>query len=357
MPESDTVVLWVRDAGSTIGDVADRAAVLYADGHSSTLLDPDESPEQPEGASALSKPPLAPKLEQGLGTCFLHSHWQGRRRKVLDVMRETGTSTKRYDRFRTCGESFWVLRSRDDPTRFKLARDFCHDRWCEVCGKLRAETIAANLLGLVGSARLRIVTLTLRHTGAALTEQIDRLYTCYKRLRRCRMWRERVSAAAAFFELTHNTETGEWHPHMHVLTQGGYLPWGDLRSEWLRATGDSHVVDVREVRQQNQILHYVTKYTCKPLAAKLYTQPELLAEVMQALRHRKLLILTGKWRAARVTRPPKNEEWTTLYHLYELANRAVAGSVDESLLLDYVYAHWADIIREGEFTYDLSKPP
>jgi hypothetical protein len=52
---------------------------------------------------------------------FRHSGWNQDRQRVYDALHRTGQSVARTTAFAYCGAHTYVLKSNDDPPRYKLA--------------------------------------------------------------------------------------------------------------------------------------------------------------------------------------------------------------------------------------------
>jgi hypothetical protein len=142
---------------------------------------------------------------------------------------------------------------------------------------------------------LRFITLTLKHGVGPLKTQIDRLGTCFTRLRHRKLWQSAVGGGASFVEIKRSKDGRHWHPHLHIVVEGRYLAQSALSADWLAVTGDSYVVDIRMIRDAAKVGSYVVKYASKPLDRSLYANPDWLDEAMIALRGRRLVATFGSW--------------------------------------------------------------
>jgi hypothetical protein len=55
-------------------------------------------------------------------------------------------------------------------------------------------------------------------------------------------------------------------PHIHAIVYGPYVPQKILSCAWQALTGDSYIVDIRQIRSVADALEYVFKYVSKPPA-------------------------------------------------------------------------------------------
>lgn len=251
---------------------------------------------------------------------FLHSGWQQDRLRIARAYEKLGKSVHKRLNFATCGGNWFVLRNKTDPTRFKLSPRLCRDRFCLICGRRRAAVIQANLVPLTKGRPTRFITLTIAQDQASLAQRIDRLMSGFRRLRRLAIWRERITAAAAFLEVKWSEKARGWHPHLHVVALGRFVPQGQLSAAWRDVTGDSFVVDIRLAQDRTELAKYLTKYVTKPIAADVVRDPDRLAEAIRALDHRKLIIPLHGWARAKLTKPPEDSGWESLGTIYELTD-------------------------------------
>lgn len=305
-----------------------QAAAAAAD----TSLVPDEIPDH-HGPCRVAPPATLPRT---LASDFRHSGWAAVRERVYAAMQAAGFPAGRLNRFAACGSHAWV-ESRGgmdltsvggsimQPDRYRIRCNHCRDRFCVPCANVRAGVVSRALIDLLNGRPARFITLTRKHTDAPLAEQVDALYVAYKKLRKHPIWVNKVSAAAAMLEITRNRDSGQWHPHLHVLAKGVYIPHDDLRDAWHHATGDSFIVDIRYIRDQAAAAGYVAKYVTKPMVATYSTSPEAVREALEALHHRRTVLLTGEWKSLRVESTADDAPWCYEGTLESLLCRAYAG--------------------------------
>jgi hypothetical protein len=244
----------------------------------------------------------------------MHSGWHRTRIRVYRALQAAFVRYARLNAFATCGATHWLLRSRTDPDRYKLVPHRCHDRFCVPCSRARSLTIRRNILANLPNVPCRFITLTLRAQDCPLSPQVTRLLACYRRLRKTRLWRSSVNGAIAFFELTYNSSTLRWHPHLHVIACGHFIPQRALSEAWLRETGDSPIVDIRYVTSRTKIASYVAKYATKPLHPSILRHPDALVEAIRALEHRKTISPSGRWARLRLLNEPSEDSWELVCH-------------------------------------------
>jgi len=317
-----------------------------------TNLVPDETTEHAHRSRI--EPPA--EVSASLGSTFRHTGWTRIRRRVYAAMNQLGLSATRLDRFAHCGDQAWLEarnacpwridpdppphhpRPKNRPTLFtdktRLRCNTCKDRFCVPCATVRARLVSNALIRLLEGRPARFITLTMVHTAAPLAEQLDKLYACYKRLRRTRLWVKHVDAAAATVEVTYNKTTNTWHPHLHVLAKGSYVPHQDLKAEWRRITRDSYIVSISLVQDERRAVNYLAKYVTKPMVHDYSTHQSALCEAIQALKGRRLVLLTGEWHALQVEKPAPDGVWEYVGTLETVLNRALAGDSEALGILD-----------------------
>ena len=171
----------------------------------------------------------------------------------------------------------------------------------------------------------RFITLTIRHSKERLEDLLTKLLHSFKELRRTRLWKKKVDGGCAFLEIKYSNG---WHPHLHLITVGDYLPHDELAKEWLRITKDSSVVDIRLIRDPATTARYVAKYASKPLSRELIFQPRLLREAIRTLPGRKLLWTFGSWRGWRIHEEKDETVWLTVGPLDVWLKLADAGDAE-----------------------------
>ncbi len=282
---------------------------------------------------------------QGLSERFRHSGWQRIRSLVYDSLRRTRQSVSRIVSFDSCGHAAFVYESVDLPVRYRLGGSSCRDRFCTPCARDRSRVLATNVLKALDNQPTRFLTLTLRQTTAPLSVTIDRLYSCFNKLRQRRIWRENVVGGCAFLELKWSSLNRRWNVHLHCMIHGSYIDQSRLSREWYQVTGDSKIIDIRFVKDDGKIAGYVTKYVAKPHNNTYINQSVLLDEVVASTRGRRLCFTFGDWRGMKLTESPKEGEWINLGSLTDVAALANAGDCDAIRAIDHICGNLAMEVR------------
>jgi hypothetical protein len=172
----------------------------------------------------------------------------------------------------------------------------CRERLCVYCARARAAALGDALLPLVQAmARPWFVTLTVKNRRD-LVECAAHLRVAFKKLRRRAWWKANVAGGIAVEEVTHNAQTGEWHPHLHLVIESDIpqvVLQGKLAELWAAVTGDSHIVDVRPFRgaEGAYTLREFCKYTAK--IGAIVEWPLLVRAYIDYARRRRLIVTFG----------------------------------------------------------------
>lgn len=261
-------------------------------------------------------------------TSFRHSHWKARRERVHAMLESAGVGTFALDRFAQCG-SGCVVEMTKGGEKVRLKACYCHSKHCEPCMRAKSNKIAANLrtrLGDTADGSVRFITLTLRHTKTPLTDQIKKLYASFRRLRSYPEWKESQCGGAAMLEVKYDAESGFWHPHLHILSEGNFLHKRDLSRLWHKATGDSFIADIRQMKDKNEVAHYVTKYISKGTSPGVWDSQSIAQEWILASKGVRTMLTFGTWRGFKLLHVAESDdEWRPVVTMIELYNRLAQG--------------------------------
>lgn len=312
-------------------------------------------------------PPLLGQLDPCLGRTglhhnelsqvFRHSGWAGHRRLVYEALKRTKQPLSRTSAFWECGSHAYVLKSVEDPPRWRVAGSSCHDRMCTPCATERSRTIAQNVIDKIGDQRVRFITFTLRHSTDALADLLAKLYDAFAKMRHTRLWKAHVSGGVAFLEVKYSDRVEGWHPHIHVLATGKWVAKAALQSTWHQITGDSYVVDIRLPGGKKNVAHYVTKYASKPLNTSFIHVPRLLDEAILALRGRRLCTTFGGWRGVLLVHKPDEDCWENVGPLAAWLQRAVDGDDEALFVLHQIDAGRTNVCMELKPVFARPPPP
>lgn len=289
-----------------------------------TSLDPRET----------SRGPIGPTLSS---TDFRHSFWRDRRPRMRRALQNAGAPAHRLTAWDRCGSCAWILLHPEHPGRARLVCHRCHDRFCEACQAERRRRVCRNLQDALTTRyrvkhphtavpRLRFLTLTLRSSTAPLREQLDRLYSCFGRFRHRKAIQRVMQGGISFLELTLNPRTRLFHPHLHILFEGDYLPQKVASDTWKSVTEDSYIVDIRAIKTIAQACSYVAKYASKGIGPSVLNSPNHLTESIEAVSGRRIFNTFGSWSQLGLTdQPPPEDGWYPIGTFADLQSRRHAG--------------------------------
>lgn len=194
---------------------------------------------------------------------------------------------------------------------YRLIPMRCDDVFCPRCANRRSVPLQKKVLSKMNQSRFEywFLTVTVKNRPQLTREFLTQMTAWFAELRETELWREHVIGGMYSLEVTFNRETGEWHPHYHVLIEvPKFEPDGKTRKKvplprdwvyaiqalWLRLTGDSHVVNVRRIhgrtskgrltRKVNmRAIRDLVKYATK--SADFAARPELVAEFCAAFKN------------------------------------------------------------------------
>lgn len=332
-----------------------RQAVL--DAHLSSSLDPSKHSPDVQKGLILAPPGTSLAMIRMTREALWEQAWRhsgsvAQRRKTYEALYRCEASAARLQRFIDCGSQCWVKLS---PARKEvcITSNNCRDRWCPACGRDRGTTMAASIAAQISEHKSKFVTLTRKHSHAPLTDQIDGIYDCFRRLRGRKWWSDRVHGGAAFLELHRGDKDGLWHVHLHILVESDYLPQGDLSKEWYKVTNDSTIVHIKAVPDLGSVARYVSKYVTKPASHAVYNDPASFDEMVVALKGRRLCATFGAWRGWTIEEdhPPK-VGWIEVCRLSHLWAEFRTGNPEAVAAWGLVAKRWPHLTERW-----TGKPP
>jgi hypothetical protein len=289
-------------------------------------------------------------------TLLRHSGWLAARRRIFEALTRTRASAANRDRFRECGSRL-VIEWNPAKGEARLSCNKCRSRWCRACGADRSAILAANLSTIIETKNTLFVTLTRRHSHAALTDQIDDLYEAFGKLRRRQWWRANVTGGAAFMEVKLGEADGLWHVHLHLIVESKYLDQKALSREWLAVTMDSSIVDVRKMQDHGQVARYVCKYVTKPCTSEIVNQPHRLDEFIVAMKGRRLCLTWGTWRGLPLNEVDDPEPgWISLGTARHFFDRCAMGEADALQAAEQLVGRYGVLI-EAACRWTHGPPP
>jgi len=220
---------------------------------------------------------------------------------------------KRAQVLRACRSIAWFVRH-DLTGEVQVASSSCKLRWCPVCARSHRNFIACQVKPwLDESDHPKFITLTLKHSNAPLDHQLTHLYKYFRELRRRKDFRNAVTGGIWFFHIKRSKDDGLWHPHLHCLVTGLYIPKSRLRRLWVEVTCGSFIVGIRSVQETEKAASESARYAAAPasLAGMCLADRVELVECLHGKR------ICGTWGTGRQVslRPEPLEDphrWTSL---------------------------------------------
>jgi hypothetical protein len=138
-----------------------------------------------------------------------------------------------------------------------------------------------------------LVTLTVKD-GDDLKERFNHLqksqHELWKRKKRGRgSVLDGVVGAVWSYEVKRGSNSGSWHPHLHMIALAETMPdQAQLSEEWHNITGDSFIVDVRPISQEDpasgfiEVFKYAVKFSDQPPADTVHAWVTLASKRLLA---------------------------------------------------------------------------
>jgi hypothetical protein len=255
--------------------------------------------------------------------------------------------TTRTKRLLECRRYAWFVVHKTSR-KVKVASNACRLRWCPICSKARYQLIREETRSYLLSVRKpKFLTLTLRHTSAPLSDQIEDLYRHFRLFRQHKGLKSRIRGGCWFFQVKRAKKTGEWHPHLHCVLDADYIPKTDLQDDWRQTTGDSYIVDIRAVKDAEKVSDYVSRYAASPCRMSNFTPCDRY-EVFTVLHGRRLCGVwgTGRKISFRPRPAPDRADWLRVGSWREVITLSAHNATFKALWRAFTLA---SPLTEGEF--------
>ncbi len=171
-------------------------------------------------------------------------------------------------RLKQCCSAFRVLTCgqhtiRSYPT-FRCKKLFCPDCAAERANRLSRQTEAKIAEAMqTNKGRLCLLTLTMKN-AATLDGGLSNLKKAFTQFKRKKVFKERIKGYFGGFEYTFNPKTNDFHVHLHLIVlRGKFWNQSDISDAWRDVTGDSFIVDIREIKDAHKGVKEVCKYVVK----------------------------------------------------------------------------------------------
>jgi hypothetical protein len=180
-------------------------------------------------------------------------------------------------RLKQCCSAFRVLTCGIHPLRsyptFRCKKLFCPDCAAERANRLSRQTEAKIAEAMkTNKGRLCFLTLTTKN-AATLDGGLVKLKKSFANFKRKKNFKNHIKGYFGAFEYTFNPKTNDFHIHLHlIILRGKFWNQSDISDAWRDVTGDSFIVDIREIKNAHKGVKEVCKYPMKP--TDLMTMPD-----------------------------------------------------------------------------------
>ncbi len=267
---------------------------------------------------------------------------------------DSSQGTEYLKRLMSCRSQAWFLVHRKSG-HVKIASNACRLRWCPICSRGKVYRISENVTTWLKSLKTpKFLTLTLRHSNNPLSEQVEKLYSSFLRLRRNTTVKKSLRGGVWFFQITYNSDRKQWHPHLHVAIDSDYIAHSYLSSLWNQITGDSKVVDIRTIKDKSEAAKYIGRYVSRPMNIQSLDSDSRL-ELFFSLEGRRFYGSFGNARGYRFSGviDVKSREWLAAGAVsWHSAN---VGSNDVSRAI--VHAYWTQEPLPEPILSEILRPP
>jgi hypothetical protein len=265
---------------------------------------PDPQKENPESVAAeigVEGIEALPKRVERYGTA---------KNGALDVAKYMAGATKHQamaQKVHACGD-YLLFRHFFTVDKVKLhAAQFCKKHLlCPLCAIRRGAKALAAYLQRWEAIKVQrpqlqpfLVTLTVKD-GPDLAERFKHLHDSQRELwkRRQRIYEtslDGVEGAVWSYEVKRGQGSGVWHPHLHMIALAETMPDAEkLSREWHEITGDSFIVDVRPISQEDPVSGFIEVFK---YAVKFSDQePADTVHAWETLKGKRLLASSGCFR-------------------------------------------------------------
>lgn len=258
-----------------------------------------EGADRPNAATSRDFPPdREDRQDYSFRGYLLRNRIDAYRRAVELYADVDGTFGGKFSsRLQACRKYAWFVQNKATK-KLRVMSSRCKLRWCPICRDVSRRIVTGAVDEWLQLQKYpKMITLTLLHSDDPLHLQINRLYDCFRKLRRRAYFQRLISGGVWFFQLKFNETTQQWHPHIHCLVAGKFLPHNRLKDLWHKITGDSYVVDIRPVKDLENASTEVARYATSP-ADITKVSLERAKEIFHATKNRRIC---GSWGSAKGT--------------------------------------------------------
>lgn len=188
----------------------------------------------------------------------------------------------------------------------------CGHKACGRCAGVQRWKKVAKLWPLVkGFKEPRFLTLTFKNRAHLTPEWRRKQFATFRKFLKNRFIADHLEGGVWCWEVTYNRVTKTWHPHFHILFDGKWTKHEEIKKIWFALTGDSFIVDVRDVQGEGDegklgALRETVKYITK--AVSIADDEKLLEEFLTATKNMRRIGLFGKCHGYKPPAPPPTDK-------------------------------------------------
>jgi len=240
-----------------------------------------------------------------------------RRARELYALVDGSPGGKFSSRLQDCRSQAWFVRHKETH-EVRVSSSRCKLRWCPICRDVSRMIVTTAVEEWLKEAKFpKMLTFTLEHCDDPLQLQIKRLYKSFRKIRGRKFFKDAVTGGVWFFQLKFNHQTGQWHPHIHCLVAGGWIPQGEISRHWRAITGDSFVIDIRPIKDVDSAATEVARYATSPADLSKLSL-DLAADVYYATKSQRIC---GTWGNAKgmilkPTTQDDRQDWDRISDFY-----------------------------------------
>lgn len=243
--------------------------------------------------------------------------------------------TYKLEKFETCRTKVWEEQNMKTG-EMRWRSNSCRGRWCPACGEVKKNLVARNCEKYFsGKPFVRFLTITQKHSGMSLEEQIALAKKNLLKFRRTKEWKKYVKGSVWFMQPKWSDGSLSdgvpgWHVHYHILLIGEYWPHSRVSAKWQKITGDSYIVFIEQVYEKKlrSVIGDIARYAGLP-ANLLEVPAEHRSEVVHATERSRMCGATGICRKGVALCQPKNKPddspWRRMGSWDAIQHYAMAG--------------------------------
>jgi hypothetical protein len=219
----------------------------------------------------------------------------------------------------------------------------CKNPLCPTCAQKRAAQLRDQLNVAVATMKdPRTIILTLKSCDTDIGRQLADLRNYFNRLRRTPLWKRSVRGGVATIEVTLNAKTQAYHPHIHLIYDGAFIPVELLRKEWHTITNDSWIIWITQVADRKNAVAELCKYISKPARLTAWAPDKIISYALGTKGRRFFSTFGTLYRVNLNTADenPKPGPGKLSYSIFRLVKLAAFGHHDPQRAIFLIAQRW-----------------